>query len=119
MKVKATCSECNGSGFIGSFRIDEEVCPICDGAGKTIIEVPAEEIDKLTTRPASIEHTCICGKKEVILRPISLQQIPHGWLNWSNNLLCGECKALVVYAALLGANQKIQLISSKNGKKKC
>jgi hypothetical protein len=108
LKTRVTCPHCSG--------VDSWECTTCDGVGKLQVELPPQKIEEFLDRPESVECVCVCGKKEIILRPQSLSQIPVGWVNWSNDLVCPNCKANMVYAALIAAQNKLTQIKEKQRK---
>jgi hypothetical protein len=105
LKVKVECSACHGTGE----DWEGPPCIFCKGSGYKIEKLHPDNVEEFLERRESADFTCICGKKESILRPKE-GQIPSGWLNWDGNMICNDCKYKVMFAALNGAAMKIQQI---------
>lgn len=109
LKAKVDCLRCGGEG---DDYMTGNICTDCKGTGKVVQEVPPTDIETFLERPEKAEFICVCGKKEIILRP-TLKQIPHGWLNWNGDFVCSKCKHLVILAAVVAADQKVQQLKEK------
>jgi hypothetical protein len=104
LKFQVPCPTCIGKKFFD----DSDPCINCAGTGKVIKIVKPEEVDDFIDRPEKQNFACIgCRKKEDILRPLP-NQLPHGWINWSGDLICFECKSKVLLAAIVAAEQKVR-----------
>lgn len=101
MKVRIKCRTCSGSWIIP--------CDTCDNKGYTIEEVDPEHCELYTDTIKSRDYHCVCGKLEKILRPM-LGQIPHGWIQWGEDLICGSCKSSVTLSSAIAVAEKIQQI---------
>ena len=110
IKIKLTCSICNGTGFVGDTLANTyHPCETCGGFGYTITVTEAGEY--LDDRPEKLDYTCVCGKTEGILRPYE-HQIPTGWVNWDSSLLCDKCKLKVLYAGMVAMAARVDDIRS-------
>lgn len=120
MKVKVMCPVCQGHKYIydaDSVELGAGLCSECGGTGQCFREIPPEAIEEFTnkysTRPPQTEFQCsCCHREEVILRPLE-HQVPFGWWNWSGDLVCNDCRVLVISAAISGAEQKIRQLKEK------
>ncbi len=112
LKTKIDCPDCGGDGIIGGDAEWEKCRGECNGTGKVIEQVEPKEIQRFVSRPESLSFTCVCNRTEIILRP-RLNQLPNGWVNWSGDLLCGTCRTLVIYDALIAAADKVRKIKEK------
>jgi hypothetical protein len=84
-------------------------CEICHGSGKIMQEVAPLDIEDFFGRPERLEFQCICGKKEIILKPMP-RQLPHGWMQWGTDMICTDCIYKMLHAAMTAAMQKISQI---------
>lgn len=110
LKVKVDCPECKGTG--GEYDNHYEPCVSCKGTGKIVQEVEPKDIEAFSNRPPSKEFKCVCGNKEIILRP-RLDQLPNGWVHWSGHILCLRCRNAVLQAALIAAADKVEQLKEK------
>jgi len=114
LKVKVKCEDCHGIGWWEDADLgQQEACKECDGYGYHLREVHPDNVKEFLSRKESLDFTCICRKKEIILRPRE-GQIPSGWICWDGNYICNDCKYKVMFAALQGAAMKIQQIKEAN-----
>jgi len=118
IKYRRECPDCSGVGELGGADIISDPpisCGHCDGTGNVTVELDPENIELFSDRPESKEFRCVCGKPESILRPL-LGQIPHSWMQWGEDLVCGDCKLKVLLSCAMSAAEKIQQIKeSKRG----
>jgi hypothetical protein len=99
LKIQTPCSVCSGKN---------NDCSYCNGTGKVFETIKPSKIDTIIGRPEKQSFACVgCRKKEDILRPLP-NQTPYGWLNWSGDLICFECKSKVLLAAIVAAEQKVR-----------
>ena len=111
LKVSIDCPDCK-NGYSPTFNIP---CKTCNSTGKVQKSVPPKAIDDFFLRPEKAEFVCVCGKKEIILRP-TLNQIPSGWISWGGSILCSNCKTKIIYAAIMAANQKVMQLKERKDK---
>ncbi len=108
IKVRLKCSTCLGEP-------EDGICYACNGSGYNTQEIDPKDIEMFSDRPPAKEFRCVCGKPESILRP-HLGQIPHSWMQWGDNLVCGDCKSKVLLSCAMAAAEKVQQIKeSKQG----
>jgi hypothetical protein len=116
MKVKSRCPLCKGARYLGGDpHVPGSTCPKCEASGEVIKEIDPKDISSFDSRPAAKDYICVCGYKENILRPLP-SQIPHGWLQWGDDLVCKGCKSAIILAASVAAQNKVTQLKEQKSR---
>jgi hypothetical protein len=47
MSVFLFCSECLGTGLEGGYNREEDLCPVCEGEGHVIFDIPENDTEMI------------------------------------------------------------------------